>query len=395
MRKIFLCFFAVPVFSGVLYAQTPGGSDSLGVPDSFFRHYTGTAGRHKMVLDMRYNASGIPSLGSSTYYFTDEGGLNFFLTKAPPQYSKSDVFNSQVFPENMPLSNISNAYSDQVQTSRLSFVFSHDSIKGTWLNGNGQEQLPLTLKEDNTGGVPFIFSQTTDSVVVVTKKQETVKALATYVGVQPSPRSNTKDVMFIDKALARFMGGSESHIKDSRYFSAICFQKFFDQFRAAAKENKRLTATSFSDVFTLFPVYADNGFLVLQQGGYQYDFDKDSYTDQNRYLCLDLESRKTLQLDDILVRNNDMLSKLLENAFRKKYQVEPGKKLNTMFLTDALPVTDNFILVGKGLIFSYSPAVIFREEQDISGLQEMRLFLSYDELAGMLKPEFKSRVGLQ
>lgn len=152
--------------------------------------------------------------------------------------------------------------------------------------------------------------------------------------------------------------------------------------------------TNFSGNYTVFPVYEDDGFLVLQKGGFQYDFENKEYTDRNTYLCLDLKNRKTLKLNDVLDVNNDLLTSLLEKAFRKKFQLEPGKKLSDLFNSDKMPMTDNFILVNKGLIFSYSPVKIFHDSEDISELQEMRIFLSYDELGSMLKPEFKKRIGL-
>ena len=61
---------------------------------------------------------------------------------------------------------------------------------------------------------------------------------------------------------------------------------------------------------------------------------------------------------------------------------------------DKMPLTDNFMIVNKGLLFSYYPAKIFRDTEDIAELQEMRLFLSFEELRSMLKPDFINRIGL-
>ena len=204
-----------------------------------------------------------------------------------------------------------------------------------------------------------------------------------------------KEAKFINGALAQFLGGAAKSAGDPYDLGQVCIQSFLARFNSALKKDDKPDGSNFSGIYTLFPVYNENGFLVLQVGGYQYDFANKEYTDRNRYLCLDVQNKKTLTLENVLEPNVDMLPKLLEKTFRAKYQLEPGKKTGDLFTTDKMPLTDNVILTNKGLIFSYYPAKIFRESEDISELQEMRLFLSYDELQSLLKPEFRARIGIK
>jgi hypothetical protein len=391
MHKIICTLITLFILNTTLHAQ--GEADSM--PKNLYRHYTGTIGNHKAVMDLRYGFAGAANAAGSSYYFTDEAGLNFFSLKGPQAYSHSRVLQAQVFPENIPLSQVGEAYSLLMQTIRFDLSFSHDSVTGDMFDPGVQGQLKIRLKEDHNNPLPFVFKHDSTSTTATGKKNETLTATATYDGIEPGRKMSEKDAVFIGKAVARFMGGVEPRDKEAHDLAHICTQSYLSRFTAAVNKGKKLDGSSFSGVYTLFPVYSDNGLLVLQQSGYQYDFDNAAYTDQSRYLNLDVKNKRALQLDDVLVRNNDALAALLEKAFRKKYQLEPGKKLKDLFITEMMPLTDNFILVNKGIIFSYSPAKIFREEEDITGLQEMRLFLTYDELGSMLQPEFKNRVGLK
>ncbi len=395
MHKITSCIIAVFIIHSSLCAQGPETVDPLAPGENIYKHFTGTIGKHKAVLDLRYGFQGASNYGGSTYYFSDEDGLNYFLISQPPTFSHNDVFRAQVFPENIPLSEIKNVYSIYVQTPRFEFTLSHDSLLGKWFNPNGQEQLKITLTEDRTNALPFEFKHAADSAAATGKKNAAMKAVATYRGIQSTSKIKEKDAVFIYKAVLAFMGNPATGAKDWHDLYNICLKKFLADFNASVNSGSEVNASNFSGNYTLFPVYNDNGFLVLQKGGFQYLFDTKEYTDRNLYLCLDVKDKKVLKLDDILTINNDALTTLLEKTFRKKYQLEPGKKLSDLFTTDKMPFTDNFTLANKGLIFSYSPSKIFRDDQDIADLQEMRIFLSYDDLAGLLKPEFKTRVGVK
>jgi hypothetical protein len=395
MYRIGLSLIALFIFNTKLHAQGAVTVDPLAPGENIYRHFTGTIGNHKAVLDLRYGFQGALNWGGSTCYFTDEGGLDFFLITQLAPFSHTELLRAQVFPENVPLSGVKDVYSIFAQTPRFDFKLSNDSLTGNWINSGEMNQSIVTLKEDYSNAVPFIFKHADDTAMAIGKKNDTMKAIVSYRGVGISPGMKKKDAVFINKAVAQFMSSPAISVKDTHDLPDACFQRFFTEFKTSVKEGKEVNGGSFTGQYTLFPVYNDNGFLVLQKGGYQYDFENKEYTDRYLYLCLDVKNKKTLKLDDVLVPNNDALTGLLENAFRKKYRIEPGKKLSDLFISDKMPLTDNFIIVNKGLIFSYSPTKIFRDDQDISQLQEMRLFLSYDELNTMLKPEFKNRIGLK
>lgn len=381
------------LFGTSLYAQDIPFDTSARL-ENIYRHYSGTVGSRKMVMDFRFAFHGSSDFGSSTGYFTDQGGLDFFRISLPHAFPETHIMRGILFPENIPLNDIKNVNNIFFQTPRLLFTLSNDSLTGEWDNPDTREALKINLKEDTLNAIPAGFMYTADSLIVIGKKNEKIEASVTYTGIRLSSKMKLKDLDFITGALMHFIGASKISAINSNDFSQIFFRKFFADFKSAVNNGKEMSGSNFSGNYTLFPVYNDNKFFVLQIGGYHYDFENKNYDDRITYLCLDMMNKKKLKLGDILDVNNELLTSLLEKAFRKKYQLDPGKKLNDLFIDGKLPMTDNFILVNKGLIFSYCPAKIFKDGEDISELQEMRIFLSYDELENILKPIFKKRIGL-
>jgi hypothetical protein len=384
--------FVVALFAGtILHAQFTDAGDST--PVNVYHHYTGTVGTHKAVMDIRYGFPGVGNYAGSSYYLSDEPGLNFFLIRGPQAYSKLHSMSAQVYPERIRLDQASDVYSILMPTVRFDFAFSHDSLNGSMYVPSTQEQLKIRLKEDRNDPSLFIFKSDSATATATGKKGESLKATATYYGSQPAAKMKKKDVAFICKSVAHFMGGTE-HGEDLAH---ICNESYISRFKAAVASGEKLDASSFTSVCMLFPIYSDDGFLVLQQSGYRYDFDQRAYTDASRYLCLDMRQGKELRFDDVISASTETLSATLERALRTKFHLEPGNKLSELFIDGKsnMPVSHNIALVNKGIIFSYSPALLFKEDLDIAGLQEMRIFLSYDDLAAMLKPEFKVRLGLK
>jgi hypothetical protein len=138
------------------------------------------------------------------------------------------------------------------------------------------------------------------------------------------------------------------------------------------------------------PVYNDNNILVFEkqdglEGGYT-------------YLCLDVLNKKQLALKDIINADNNKLSSLLESAARKQYNLDAHKPLSTWFRTDKIPVTTKIMLVNNGINFCYNMQEIIPEKdykhKFIFPDGPIKIFLSYEQLKGMMNEDFKKRVGM-
>jgi hypothetical protein len=385
----YITAFIITVLSVVvLHAQPqPPKIDTSG-PDVIYRHFTGRIGERNAVLDLRYRYSDASNFGGSTCYFTDEGIYDFFLISKPNTISHTETLRAQAFPETIALKDIKNAYSIFVQTARFDFDLRADSLNGHWVTPNGQ-LTQMMLTESYTDALQFDCESTHDSIAIDDHGHKPLRASASYTGIVYTKNIKADVRSFINKALAKFLGGKRA--SGSGDLSQICIKAFLDDYMSTPAnelEGQNITAQ-----FTLFPVYNESGFLVLQKGGYQYDFKNKEYTDRNLYLNLDIKNKKTLALSDVITVNKEVLLPILEKAFRKKYQLPADKKLGDVFLGETMPFTDNFILSGKGITFSYSPAKLFRDSEDISDLQEMRIFIPYDELNSLLVPGFRMRIG--
>ncbi|ENW06763.1 RsiV family protein [Acinetobacter beijerinckii] len=108
-----------------------------------------------------------------------------------------------------------------------------------------------------------------------------------------------------------------------------------------------------------------------------------------RYYNFDLKNQKLVQLTDLLLpKQKANLDKLAHEAF-KKWIVDSKLANNAAEYEEAWPfsVTDNFLLGEQGLILQYAEYEI---GPYVVGLP--RLVIPFDQLQGVLKPEYLPKV---
>lgn len=108
-----------------------------------------------------------------------------------------------------------------------------------------------------------------------------------------------------------------------------------------------------------------------------------------RYYNFDLKNQKQVQLTDLLLpKQKANLDKLAHEAF-KKWIVDSKLANNAAEYEEAWPfsVTDNFLLGEQGLILQYAEYEI---GPYVVGLP--RLVIPFDQLQGVLKPEYLPKV---
>lgn len=108
-----------------------------------------------------------------------------------------------------------------------------------------------------------------------------------------------------------------------------------------------------------------------------------------RYYNFDLKNQKPVQLTDLLLpKQKANLDKLAHEAF-KKWIVDSKLANNAAEYEEAWPfsVTDNFLLGEQGLILQYAEYEI---GPYVVGLP--RLVIPFDQLQGVLKPEYLPKV---
>ncbi len=99
---------------------------------------------------------------------------------------------------------------------------------------------------------------------------------------------------------------------------------------------------------------------------------------------LDLEKQKVLKVDDIFKGDyKPVLSRQLEQSFRKTYKMQEGDAVKDMLLVEEITPNNNFILTNKGVMFSYTPYEI-----GPYALGQVNLFIPYEQIKEVLKENY-------
>jgi len=130
-------------------------------------------------------------------------------------------------------------------------------------------------------------------------------------------------------------------------------------------------------------VYANLELVSVANSSYQYSGGVHGNYGTTFYV-FDLKKKRQLVLSDILNPSDSAaVSVLLEDKFRKAYNLKPTDKLSEILFGDSIWPNDNFYVTGKGIGFNYVPYEIGPYS---SG--EIRLFIPFKELLSILQKDF-------
>ncbi len=360
MNKIICCLGIACLLMGSVSAsaQKKMCPDPHGPGQDIYKHYKGTLGGKAVSLDLRYGYCGGSNYGGSTYYYDDNERTTLFYIYEPKSYEHGVTLTAG---EQQEQTNIWEDYKDQMEPVMPTWEFKilGNKLIGKWQSDDKKINSDIELDEDYSRSVPMDIRFIKDST-----------SGASFVGVKPAATVSKKNADFIEGEQLKFVSSSDETIKT-----------WPDYLRYYAKNN--------SGMFYFMPVYNDNGFLVLEKNL------RIKKLEKNYYLNLDVNNRKQVTLNDIVISDRKKLSAMLETAVRKKYNLEAGKKLSTWFINDQMPVTDNIMIGHKGIVFCYNPGVIYNVNHDKDENNVIRVFLSYGQLSKIMKPDFRRRIGMK
>ena len=380
-----LCFVLFSVIgNNALHAQDKNRkANPHATGEDICKHYTGTIGDKNVVLDLRYGYQGASNYGGSRYYYADKAGTYGLIIPEPESFDHNIVLTAEEAKENHDLNNDDLAPDRSNLAAKWEFTISGDSLTGTRQDFVTRQTEDIRLAEDYKKSTELDMVFITDKLPTKDDPEKTW-AMASYMLVQPSFNTVEDKVIFIKGTALNFLGGLKLGAYYWSAFPPAYTKKFFDDI--VAENDTPIVEKDY--YMALMPTYNDNGFLVLERMiGLGYD--------SISYLCMDVRNKKQLDLKDILNVDNAKLSKLLENALREKYKLDKNKSLNTWLLVSKIPVTKNFALGHKGIYFTYNSGELYKSKPGSwNARNELSIFLPYDQLQSMLKPEFKKRLAL-
>ncbi len=274
------------------------------------------------------------------------------------------------------------------------------SLTGTKYSADGTIKTDIDLKEDYTDAFPMDVMRYRSKTSVLNAGNQKCAASGRFQGVKPSGKVDSEDVVFINHSLAMAFDDSRGKITTWLEYPKSVVEDYLADFRknkdsAIYDERGNDNLPSYQYIASVFPLYNENGILML--GINTLNIGSRKYANSYTYLCLDVRNKKQLHLQDILETDSAKIGALLDSEARRRFAIPPGEQLNTIASDEnmhehitvaAIPLTGNIIITWPGIFFCYNPGEV------ASGYQGTHLFISYKQLYGLLKDDFKKRMGI-
>lgn len=236
--------------------------------------------------------------------------------------------------------------------------------QGMWTDSSGKRSFPVTLRERYPeGSVAFAGGARSDALRLKPDAEDSPTASLSLFWLTPAGASRRVQDFLNNTFLRRTVG-------DENFAAGCCpnFEKAFESLRNNLFEEYR-SAVGSLEPETDAPEFAYN---------YEYEDQIQILYNQNQtlsvgyftylymggahgmyaieYAAYDLKEMRPLRLDDVLSKGYESdLEAALQRAARRRAGLKPNESLDEHYFVSSIPLTENFYLTGKGLVFGYPP----------------------------------------
>ena len=331
-----------------------------GPGEDIYKHYKGTIGTHKVLLDLRYGYCGSSNYGGSYIHDLTTGTTTRLIISEPASFAHNVELTGTE-------SRIEDYWWDNMETSpQWRFTIDHDRLKGQRISADKKVKTNIDLAED-PAATAFQMVTFTDSAKTMRPCKPMFTAYYDHIGVSSSATVN-EAIMTVTNGKA--LGASNMEDLPSALAQKVYtdFKTMYESLPADTSDARWKRHTHYYATL-LFPVYNDKGIVALE-----YRDHNDNYSMIN----IDVQTGRPLTHAAVFGRNDDKLLAMV----REEYQKHPDKGL----AVDSLSHTNDFMLVAGGVIFRYSYTDQYHKDRNV--------FLPYKQLLPLLAPDFKKRMGL-
>jgi Protein of unknown function (DUF3298). len=260
-------------------------------------------------------------------------------------------------------------------------TFKDSLFSGTW-SSNGKMLAFRITKQPHSNGLILDYVVSEGSKKIQTHLNHRDKLWFDAAAVWPAPQSIHAATAFLKQVIREEMGEKKS----SEDISQIMLRQ----------KNEVLNAKASEGMYELYSL--SNKLQVLYRNPRLLGLELQTYTDQGgahglyavSYTNIDLEQQRRLDIIDVMdtAAAGHALNRLLQNEFRRAYHLKKEEKITDYLFNDTIPISNNFLVTGKGITFSYLPYEI---GPYVMG--NIALFIAYKDIDVYLKPAFKKLVG--
>jgi hypothetical protein len=163
---------------------------------------------------------------------------------------------------------------------------------------------------------------------------------------------------------------------------ARSFQQFEEQFRDMELDSIS-DPMMYSTVEEMQTQVFFNDAHLLSMGFYEYEYAGGAHgMYQTRVMTFDLINQRVLGLQDVFKKGFEPeLMALLERIARKRAGLDEDESFEQYYFTPDIPVTENFYLTPKGIVFSYPPYEIAAYAAG-----QIEFFIPFADISEWLQP---------
>jgi len=342
----------------------------ISLRDSWYRHYTGTIAGKQVHVNLHCSNSEIMG-----FYSYDERKIPIALYDEDENPAKSG--NSVNLTEHAITEVVDS--DEHLAGAHWMIDISTEKVKGKWISDDGSKTYDIVLEESYPRGVNVFDILRVDTAA----GKGTTTIISSDVIALPAFESPV-----LDSAIAGRLGCSTTEpyrecllAKAGEYFAG-----HMDKTDSTGDADKPHYYESKAGAYVLYN--RRNIVVMVFRGHINVDYAHGKYS--STYLCADVQDERLWQLQDILDVDTPRLISVIAGAARKVYNIGPNEPLTSKLRVASIPVTDNIYFTGSGIAFNYGPNEIVSGDD-----KETSLFIPFAKLRDMLKPEFKTRMGLK
>lgn len=337
--------------------------------------YTGTIAGQPVVLNM-------VTLGDNmtARYYYEQIGVNIALYKnVDSTLAAGEISFAEYPPESTD------------EPARWRIKISGDSISGIWENFSKTRSFPIMLTKDRNADVQqFTVVRIEDTLRLIDSLPE---PLAHFSYQSLIPKGEDEHSSFVRAMIYSSMGcdtigqngfgGCMQALKQKYFEFYATLREDFDTDEMGASFN------NWSQDITYDVLYNDKGYVVIDNGLYEYTGGAHGNYG-SEYLNIDRTSHKLLKLEDIMTVDTAAILPLIEKEVRKRFELGKKDKLSSRLFSEDLYIPESFYLGNKGITFVYG---LYEIASYADGM--IMIFVPYNKMTDLLKPDFKQRMGLE
>ncbi|PQJ12036.1 hypothetical protein CJD36_009620 [Flavipsychrobacter stenotrophus] len=339
--------------------------------ENIYKHFVGTIGKDKVVIDLRWGYCGGSNNGGSFFYNSATKDFRYLMIQEPLSYAHNVQLKASEY-------RIDDNYYSQshAEVPHWNFFIQGNKLTGTWRSADGKDTLAINLTEDYSNATPL---------EIMAYGQEIKKGKAKYsqdvhysfIGVKPADDMKTRDAEFISNIMLQQANGTSVNAASWADYPKAQGRKDINTYKDNYKPDWPTKNVGYHKAYchhSMFPMYNENGILVTE-----YTYYNDSSNGRS-FRNIDVANKKILTTADILTPDKATLTTLLRNEYNNVKTPENIEKIPA----DNIVPTENIIITHNGIAFNYP--------QTSNCSSEVWVFLSYDQLKPILTQNFRDKM---